>query len=82
MNNTLIIYDNNGVIFFQASGDIQSPVGLQHLLIEVPLGSHVTSIDTSVTPHVAVFETPPKDQTLVRLETVEALLEEMIMGGM
>lgn len=82
MNNTLIIYDDNGIIFFQASGSIQIPVGLQHLFVEVPHGSYVTSIDTSVTPHVAVIETPPKDPTLTRLETVEALLEEMIMGGM
>ena len=44
---TLIIYDDYGFIFHQASGDVMQPVGLQHMFIELKSGQRVERIDVS-----------------------------------
>lgn len=59
---TLIIYDNNGNIFNQVTGHFITPQGIQHMIIEVPQGKYVARINTSVIPHVPVFEDYPKSE--------------------
>lgn len=68
----LIIYDNSGKIFTQIAGDFIEPVGLQYLVIEIPNGKNITRVDTSVIPHVPIFEELPK--------TEKELLQEQIDG--
>lgn len=69
---TIIIYDNNGTIFYQASGAVQEPVGLQHLMVVVPAGQMVQRIDTTVEPHTPVFVEIPRPQIEVEVETIKA----------
>lgn len=68
----LIIYDNNGTIFYQASGDVQTPVGLQHMKITVPTGQMIQRIDTLVEPHTPVFVEIPRPQIEVDVESMKA----------
>lgn len=70
--NTLIIYDNNGTIFFQASGNIQTPVGLQHMIVNVPTNQMIQRIDTSTEVHTPVFVEIPRPQIEVEVETLKA----------
>ena len=81
---TIVIYDNTGNIYFQASGDFIEPQGgLQYLIVEIPEGKYIASIDTSKTPHEVIFEDIPKSQEQVLIERVELLenaLNEMILG--
>lgn len=44
---TLIIYDNAGRIWYQASGNVQEPVGLQHKWFNLEPGKFAIRIDVS-----------------------------------
>jgi hypothetical protein len=85
--NTLVIYDNNGVIFFQVSGSVIEPNGLQHMYVEVPQGKYVASVDVSGETHAPVLVDFPKSETqLLKDENTEiklalAELAEIVVGG-
>lgn len=53
---TLIIYDNEGKIFQSITGTFNVPNGLQYMIIEVPIGKRVSSIDVSGEEHSPVYE--------------------------
>lgn len=60
--NTMLFYDNDGIIHKEISGDYAKPNGgVQYLEIQIPDGKRVVSIDTSATPHVPVYEDLPID---------------------
>ena len=44
---TLIIYDNTGRIWYQASGNVQEPVGLQYRWFNLEPGKFAKRIDVS-----------------------------------
>lgn len=44
---TLIIYDNIGRIWYQASGNVQEPVGLQYKWFNLESGKFAVRIDVS-----------------------------------
>lgn len=69
---TLIIYDNNGQIFTQITGDYIKPNGLQHLEVTVPEGKILTGVDVSVTPHQAIFVDVPKSEVEILKEQLQA----------
>jgi hypothetical protein len=70
----LIIYDNTGRIYYQVSGDVVDPIGLNFMRIEIPEGKYLKSVDTSVTPHKPVYEDSPID-TIKDLYEKLAILE-------
>ena len=85
---TRIIYDTTGQIISQMQGsDLYTPAGIPYIDVEIPIGKHVTSIDVSVTPNVAVLEDLPKteiqklkdENTKIKLALAE--LAEMVAGG-
>ncbi|HHY26615.1 MAG TPA: hypothetical protein GX523_07680 [Desulfitobacterium dehalogenans] len=85
---TLIIYDNQGQIFSQVTGNYLVPQGgVQFMEIEVPAGKIVSGVNVSVTPHQAILEDiPPSEIEKLRLEMAQAnteLFEMMLMlsGG-
>lgn len=81
---TLIIYDSNGVIYYQSSGNVQEPSGgLQFLWVEVPQGKFVESIDTSNELHEPVFMQLPKNETELLKEKVDNLIVALaeVIGG-
>jgi hypothetical protein len=52
----LIIYDNEGYVISQATGDVRTPVGVPYMLVEVPTKKYIERIDV-IDPlnHVPVF---------------------------
>lgn len=82
---TLIIYDLEGHIIQQISGDYRKPVGIPFLEIDVPIGKYVTSVN--VETEEAIFEDLPKSETEILRERIEeqelAILElaEMLGGA-
>lgn len=72
---TLIIYDNEGYIISQISGDYRVPVGVPYLEITVPEGKRIVSgigVDTSTTPHKVIFENiPPSEVEVLRMQVIE-----------
>jgi hypothetical protein len=84
---TLVIYDNKGTIFLQRTGTYDIPQGgVQYLEIEIPSTKIVTSINTSVTPKVPVYEDIPLTETELlkkRIEEQEQAIVELasMLGG-
>jgi len=70
---TLVIYDNQGQIFSQVTGNYLVPQGgVQYLEVDVPDGKRIASIDVSTTPHQAVFEDiPPSEIEDLRQELAD-----------
>lgn len=66
---TVIVYDSNGAIYYQASGDVNEPVGqLYSMSIEVPDGKFIDTIDlTDAKNHIALLDS---------YETANMTLEE------
>ena len=79
---TLVIYDSNGTIFYQATGDVIEPAGgLLYLWIEVPFGKILKSVDTSKEDHEPVFEELPKselDNVKEQLVSIQIALAEVL----
>ena len=67
---TLIIYDNNGKIYYMASGDYTKPNGLQYIEVEVPEGYYVASIDVDSEVHEAVIKKHPVNNTTAVLNAL------------
>lgn len=79
--NTLVIYDETGRIYYQASGNVQEPKGILFLWAEIPAVKILKSINTAVTPHEPVFEDLPKselDAVKEQLIAVQIALAEMM----
>lgn len=83
--NTLIIYDNDGRIFTQITGNYALPQGgVQYLEVQIPEGKRIKSgigVDTSVTPHQAILEDIPKTDVQLLKEQVADLQYELMMKG-
>lgn len=58
---TLVIYDNTGYIYLQLSStENRIPQGgINYLETEIPEGKTLKSIDTSVSPHIPIYEDIP-----------------------
>ncbi len=82
---TLLIYDNNGRIYYQASGDYTLPQGLQYLEVEVPEGKYIAGVD--VQNKSAILEDLPVSQDqknaddITNLQLAVAELAEQLAGG-
>ncbi len=81
---TMIIYDNEGYIISQMQGsDLRTPVGVPYLLVEIPQGKYVASIDVSVTPNVPIYADIPKTEAQLLQAQIDDLNMAMaaMMGG-
>lgn len=83
----LIIYDQEGIIVTQMSGDVRTPIGIPHMWVDVPQGKCVERVDVSGETHTPVFANLPKSETqILKEENLEikmaiAELAEIIVGG-
>lgn len=82
---TLVVYDNEGRVFTQITGEYVKPSGLKHIEVVIPEGKYVASVNPiSMQP---VFADLPKTEIdLLKLDlkaTKLAMLElaESLMGG-
>ena len=78
---TLVIYDNTGKIYYQVTGAVVDPIGLQFLWVIIPERKILKTINTAVTPHEPVFEDLPKselDNVKEQLAAVQIALAEMM----
>ncbi len=72
---TLVIYDGTGFIISQMQGsDLREPIGIPFLLIEIPQGKLLKSIDVSETEHKPIYEDLPKPETQKLQELVDQLI--------
>lgn len=77
---TLVLYDKNGSIATQMSGDYKTPVG--NLEVEIPEGKRIVSID--VATKKPIFEDLPigeKEQMRKELESIKKAVDYIILGG-
>ncbi|MBU5331404.1 hypothetical protein KQI61_04275 [Anaerocolumna aminovalerica] len=79
---TLIVYDTEGHVVYQASGDVREPVGIPFIWVEVPEGKRITGVDVAVKPNVAILEDLPKTESQLLQEQIDNLNIAMaeIMG--
>ena len=89
----LIIYDNEGYILSQRSGQPSPrvPVGVPYLLVEIPEGKQikkfvnnevVPQVDVTKTPHEVILEDiPPTEIDVLRSEITELKQSIDIMLG-
>ncbi|MER1999070.1 MAG: hypothetical protein ABS882_04785 [Lysinibacillus sp.] len=83
MELTLAIYDNNGKIFTQITGDYEKPVGLQHIETTIPQGKVLVGVNAET--HEPIFEDIPKSEVELLREqnkqlsdTVEMILVDIL----
>lgn len=69
---SLIIYDNNGKIYFQGKGSVETPEGIPFMMVVVPNGKFVERINTSVEPHVPILADLPRTE----FDTINLKLEQ------
>ena len=67
---TLIIYDNTGKIFYQASGSVTEPTGLPFLWEEIPTGKYAESVDVTdpKTPIAVLVDLPISENERLRAD--------------
>lgn len=73
-NKTLIVYDLNGIIIYQATGFYQIPKGVPYLEVSVPNGKYVSSIN--VEAQEAIFEDIPLTENQIMQEKISILEAE------
>lgn len=86
---TLFIYDNEGVILTEQSGQPapREPIGVPFLWVDIPKGKRVKitdgiGVDVSVTPHQLILEDIPPTEIEQLKQTVADLTEIVLLGGM
>ena len=52
---TLIIYDSEGFIISQMSGNVREPIGIPFMWVEIPEGHYAKEVDVTTEPHTAIF---------------------------
>lgn len=85
---TLIIYDNEGTILLQQTGNYKIPQGgVQYLLTEIPEGKLAVSID--VENKKVILKDMPKTETSILKDEIDQLksdmadlMMEIAMGGL
>jgi len=73
MENSLVIYDEEGFILSQMSGSVREPVGVPFIWVVVPEGKVLTGINVSGEVHVPIFTDIPKSETELLKEQVNNL---------
>ena len=71
----IVIYDDNGTIYYCAGGSVEEPVGLQFMKVTVPEGKILKSIDVSGDVHEPVFEDLPMSEVESLKSEIESLNE-------
>ncbi len=87
---TLIIYDNDGYIISNITGNYRAPSGVPYIEITIPEGKRIVSgigVNVNTEPHQAILEDIPLSETeLLRdeLQTTRLALAELaeaVLGG-
>ena len=81
---TLVIYDDTGKIFYQQTGYFETPIGLNHMIIEMPSGVYVDRVDVSSEIHKPIFIEVQKSQLEQEIESLKNLvadLTEVVLMG-
>lgn len=71
--NTLIVYDNEGFVFYTAQGEVKEPVGVPSIRVDLEEGEYVPEVDVSKEPHMAVIKQYPKTAQQLQQEEIDTL---------
>ena len=82
---TLIIYDENGMVLSERGQGSAEPVGVPFLWVDIPKGkqlkiSNGVGVDTSVTPHEPILEDIPLSPEEQRISDLEATVATLMMS--
>lgn len=84
---TIVIYDNLGHIISEITTlnvEQNIPNGIPYLIVEVPNGKQIESVNVSKTPHSVVYSDIQKTQTDIleeRILLLESAMNELLLGG-
>lgn len=95
MEQTLIIYDEEGYILSTRSGEPspREPIGVPFLWVDIPEGKRLKitdgiGVDVSVTPHQVILEDIPPTELEIHQEIINSLGKEitdiklqLLLGG-
>lgn len=80
---TLVIFDNNGAIYYQATGDVAEPAGgVNFIWVDIPENSYLESIDMSSgepVPVIKEFEPSPEMSLQAQIDNINDVLLELIL---
>lgn len=75
----LVIYDNNGVIYYVGYGDTQTPTGLKYKFVTIPEGKQLMSIDPATDQPIFV-ETASIESLRNDLYDVNTAMDDLIVS--
>lgn len=75
---TLIIYDNNGTVYYQAYGDVIAPESVNAAVVDIPDGKTIDHVD-GATGEV-ILKDVEKTDTEVMKEQISAIYTKMSEG--
>ena len=77
---TLIVFDNEGKIYYQSAADKRKPEGLPYLVVNVPEGKYAKCVDvTDSNNPVLVLEDKPISREEQRLRDLEDAIEALVL---
>lgn len=79
---TLVIYDKNGNIYAQVSGEYKIPNGLLFLELEIPKGKVLVSIDVS--KKEGIYSDAPTseiDKLKTEIDSLKNAVDFLLLGG-
>lgn len=79
MQSTLVIYDATGRILSAVSGNYEAPSGVPYLVVDIPEGQRITSIDVSGEVHEAIFEDAPQSELNILKEDAAVVADMTAM---
>lgn len=86
MTKILVVYDDTGYVLYQETGkDVRVPVGLQHIIADLPNGKRLKvvggiGVDVTEALHKLVFEDIPKDETQMTVAQIQEQLQFVTFG--
>lgn len=75
MEKSLVLYDDSGKIIQIINGDdINEPLGIPFLWVDIPWGKELICVNTESIPHMPVFNDMPKPKSQILLDKMKEII--------